>query len=303
MSKNINVVCFGEVLWDKLPSGKKIGGAPLNVALRLNSFGYQTSMISRVGNDIDGKNILDFVLGSGIQGIIQIDKNLDTGIVNVEINEEGNANYHIKQPCAWDNIKYEKELVEVVKDTDAFIFGSLVCRSEESASTLFRLLDHATFKVLDVNLRKPYYSIKILLKLMEKADFIKLNEEELYEICNELGARGKSIAEKIKIISEKTATNHICVSRGAQGVVLYYKGEYLHNTGFRIRVKDTIGAGDSFLAAYVSEVLKNTSPSMALDFACAVGSLVASKEGANCQISGTEIKKLMWMDEFVISRS
>ncbi|CAM4283306.1 carbohydrate kinase family protein [Gillisia limnaea] len=297
-----NVVCFGEVLWDNLPSGKKIGGAPLNVALRLNSFGNQTSMISRVGNDIDGKNILDFVLGSGIQGIIQIDKNLETGIVDVEINEEGNANYHIKQPCAWDNIKYEKELVEVVKDTDAFIFGSLACRSEESASTLFRLLDHATFKVLDVNLRKPHYSIKTLLKLMEKADLIKLNEEELNEICEGIDTTAKTIVDKLKIISEKTSTSHICVTRGAQGVVLYYHGEYYHNSGFSIKVRDTVGAGDSFLAAYVSEVLKNTRPAMAMDFACAVGSLVASKEGANSQILATEIKKLMWMDEFVISR-
>lgn len=111
-------------------------------------------MISRVRNDIDGKHILDFVPGSGIQGIIQIDNNLETGIVEVKINEEGNASYYIKQPCAWDNIKYEEELVEVVKDSDAFIFGSLVCRSEESAFTFFRLLDHATFKVLDVNLRQ-----------------------------------------------------------------------------------------------------------------------------------------------------
>jgi len=296
MTENIKAVCFGEILWDIFPDAKYIGGAPLNVASRLSSFGIDTEIISKVGLDENGDYLISYLRSKNVKtSNILRDEKYPTGIVNVSLSR-GSASYDIIYPSAWDRILLTNNMTESIKDASAFIFGSLVCRNEESASTLFSLLDYASFKVLDVNLRKPYYSMRTLLKLMEKADFIKFNEEELYEICNKIDIGGKSIADKIKKISEKTAVSHICVTRGAQGVILYYRGEFFHNTGFKIKIKDTVGAGDSFLAAYISQILLKKHPHTALDYACAVGSIVASKEGANADISQLEIRKLMWCD-------
>ena len=296
MERKLKAICFGEVLWDNFPSGKKIGGAPLNVALRLHSLGLTASIISKVGEDEDGRNIINYITRSGIEPLIQVDPILDTGMVNVSVDDLGNASYDIEYPSAWDNILYDRSLSKVVKESDVFIYGSLVCRGGNSSETLFRLLDNAGFKVLDVNLRKPHYSLEKLLQLMNKADFIKLNENELNEVCAEFGFIKESITKKLKLLSAKTGTEHLCVTRGAQGVILYYNGKYFHNSGFNVKVKDTVGAGDSFLAGYLSELLNGQTPANALDFACAVGSIVATKVGANSRITGEEVKRLLWLD-------
>ena len=284
------VTCFGEVLWDIFPTHKKIGGAPLNVALRIQSFDIQTNIISRVGDDDDGKRSLDHIKEKGIDiSTIQVDKNHKTGCVNVTLDSKGSASYEIEYPVAWDKIEISEKIIEIVRSSDAFIFGSLVCRDEVSKQTLLKLLQYANFKVFDVNLRPPFYSIELLIQLMNKVEFIKCNDEELFEICNVLGSKTTSMEDQVKFLSEKTHTKQICVTKGKDGAVLLYNDQYYSHKGYPVKVNDTVGAGDSFLATLISKLLKGSKPEDALDFACAVGALVAGKPGANPQISSSEI--------------
>lgn len=296
--KELKAVCFGEVLWDVFPTHKKIGGAPLNVALRLNSFGIQTTIISKVGLDENGSDIKEFIAEQNNDiDFIQEGDNYKTGVVNVMINEKGNASYDIMYPSAWDKIQLTDEMKELVSKADAFVFGSLICRDEVSRTTLYALLDVAKYKVLDANLRAPYYTTEVLIELMSKADFIKLNDEELREISRELDSPFNSFEQNIKFIAKKTKAKHICVTKGEFGAVLYYDEKFYYNSGYFIKVVDTVGAGDSFLASLTMKLLKGKSPQKALNYACAVGALVAGQEGANPKISDVEIRKFMMLKE------
>ncbi len=284
------VTCFGEVLWDVFPTHKKIGGAPLNVALRLQSFNINTYIISRIGNDKNGNELLQYIKEEGLDtSSIQIDQLYKTGCVNVTLDNNGSASYEIEQPVAWDKIEVTDQFVEIVKSSDAFIFGSLACRDEITKNTLLRLLKYAPFKVFDVNLRPPFYSMNLLLTLMRKSDFIKCNDEELDEICIALGFKSESIIEKIKFLSQYTQTEQICVTKGKDGATLLYNNKLYNNNGYSVKVSDTVGAGDSFLATLIGQLLNNKASDEALNFACAVGALVASKEGANPKIMQSEI--------------
>ena len=281
-NNNLKVVCFGEVLWDVFPSHKKIGGAPLNVAVRLNSLGNEVKIISAIGNDKKGIELLDFIKSNGVNSsLVQIRSDTKTGKVQVMLNERGSASYDIMFPRAWDRIELTKEAIEDVKSSDAFIFGSLASRDDLSKQTLFELIKVAKYKIFDVNLRPPYYTKELLVDLMDKADFIKFNDDELFEICGYLGSKYSSLEQNIKLISEKTNTKHICVTKGRHGAVLLFNDNLYYNSGYQIKVIDTVGAGDSFLASLISKLLNNETPQKAIDFACAVGALVAQSEGAN----------------------
>lgn len=290
----LSVVCFGEILWDVFPTHKKIGGAPLNVALRMKSLGVNSVIISSVGNDTDGKEIISFINSHEVSSdLIQVGEEYKTGVVNVMINEKGNASYDIMYPSSWDKIVLTNEMIKKVSDSDIFVFGSLICRDEISRSTLYSLLDKAKFKVLDANLRAPYYTTEVLIELMSKADFIKLNDEELREISLKLESPYNSFEQNIKFIAEKTNTKQVCVTKGEFGAVLYYNGKFYYNSGYFIKVMDTVGAGDSFLASLIVRLLRGKSPQKSLNYACAIGALVAGHEGANPKISEKETKKFM----------
>lgn len=294
----VKAVTYGEVLWDVFPTHKKIGGAPLNVALRMKSFGAESTIISKVGSDADGKEIISFLSENGIDtGILQVSEEYKTGVVNVMINEKGNASYDILYPSAWDKIALNDDINTKVSEADVFIFGSLICRDEESRSTLNALLEDAKFKVFDANLRAPYYTTDVLVELMMKADFIKLNDEELYEISRKLDSPYNSFEQNIKFIADKTNTKQVCVTKGAFGAVLYYNEKFYYNSGYFIKVVDTVGAGDSFLASLIVRLLRGKSPQKSLNYACAIGALVAGEEGANPKISDKVISDYMKIEK------
>ncbi|WP_312768237.1 carbohydrate kinase [Epilithonimonas sp.] len=296
LNKKINAVCYGEVLFDVFGDEKKIGGAPLNLALRTASFGFSVSMISAVGNDEDGKMICDYLKENQINtsGIVTT-PNYETGIVQVTLNDRGSATYEIKFPSAWDFIELNDDLTNIVKNADVFFFGSLICRNDVSRSTLFSLLDSnpEMFKVFDVNLRKPFYNTELLEQLMYKADFIKFNDEEILEIASELGFKSDNLKENIRFISEKTNTKSICVTLGKHGSLLLWEGEIYRHGGYSVKVADTVGAGDSFLASLIAKLLSDKNPDTALDFASAVGALVASYSGANPKLKNENIERFM----------
>ncbi|WP_395051244.1 carbohydrate kinase [Flavobacterium sp.] len=289
-----NIVCFGEVLYDVFPTHRKIGGAPLNVALRLASLGINAQIISRVGNDQIGKELVAFIQSNNVPtDTIQIDETYLTGEVLVQLDKKGSATYTINYPVAWDEIEVTPEAKKAVKNSDALVFGSLVCRDEISYKTLLSFLKIAKYKIFDVNLRAPFYTKELLINLMLKSDFIKFNDDELYEISEYFNSPFHSLEQNILFIAEQTKVKSICVTKGNHGAVLYYKGKMYYNSGYKIDVADTVGAGDSFLAGLLSKLLTSDEPQKAIDFACALGALVASNEGANPKITNEEIAKFM----------
>jgi fructokinase len=288
------ITCFGEVLWDVFPTHKKIGGAPLNVALRLHSFKNEVAIISSVGNDVNGAELKQYIKKKGVtDAYIQTNTTYETSKVAVVLDEKGAASYTIKHPCAWDYILLEARLLSLVKSSDAFIFGSLVSRNKESEATLEALLNEAIFSVFDVNLRPPHYQIETLKIFMNRAHFIKFNEEELFEINEKLGHTNKSLEENIKHISKLTNTQQICVTRGPNGALLFYDEKFYANSGYAVTVADTVGSGDSFLATLIDCLLHKERPQKAIDTACAVGALVAQNHGANPTITKAEIARLV----------
>lgn len=295
MNKAKNIVCFGEVLWDVFPNAKVIGGAPLNVALRLHSQGNEVGMISRLGRDEDGKKAFEYIkeMGLSTKGI-QWDELLPTGEVLISINKEGSASYVISKPVAWDAIALsavEKSMVEL---SSILVFGSLACRSSKSKATLEALIECSNFTVFDVNLRSPHYTYDLLIQMMKRSDFVKMNDEELIEITNSLNTEMGDLKSRSEWLMEVMDLEGLCVTRGATGALLYHQGRVYDHPGYSVQVRDTVGAGDSFLATLITELfVKGKDPITSLDKACGIGALVASKAGANCEVSETELDALV----------
>ncbi|WP_026934777.1 carbohydrate kinase family protein [Christiangramia echinicola] len=284
-TKKIKAVCFGEILYDVFPITERIGGAPLNVASRLSSMGIDTEMISKTGVDVKGYQLLSYLNSRNIEtGNILKDEQFDTGIVNVSLSANGSATYKIRYPSAWDKITLKDGMVESVLKADVFIFGSLVCRDEISRSTLFKLIPKAKFRVLDFNLRPPHYSKELVIALMEHAEFIKFNDDELFEIAVLLGSKYNSLEQNLLFMAVKSNAKTICVTKGRHGAVLLHDKKMYYNSGYKVKVKDTVGAGDSFLATLIAKLLQGEEPQISLDQACAMGALVAGEEGANPDI-------------------
>ena len=241
------VVSFGEVLWDKLPSEKVAGGAPLNFGYRLNSFEKSISIISKVGDDALGNKLIKFLNKNGLDTEhIQISKIYKTGEVNVKIDKNGIADYDILNPVAWDDISLNSKNIDLTKNCSIFVFGSLICRNITSRETLKELLKIAPFKLFDVNLRFPFYDLNLIKELMMYSDFIKFNHEEITEISSIYTKKKTSLENMIKTISEKTKTFDICVTMGEKGACYYTNNTFYFQDGFKINVLDTVGAGDSF---------------------------------------------------------
>ena len=291
------IVCFGEVLWDVFPKHKKIGGAPLNVALRLQSFQNEVALISCLGDDKLGNELLLELQNHRISSLyIQKIKAYKTSTVAISLDKNGSASYFINHPCAWDNIQVNDKLNSLVKSSEAFIFGSLIARSNTSRNTLLKLLTFSKLSVFDVNLRPPHYDINSIQVLMNAANFIKFNDDELKEISMSLGYQSASIEQTILFIAKKTNTTSIAVTLGSKGAILFYEERFFYCKGYQVEVADTVGSGDSFLATLIDALLKDEDPQLAIDKSCAVGALVAKNKGANPMISKLEIDAIMNQD-------
>ncbi len=279
MSKK--VLCFGEALWDNFPEYKEIGGAPLNVAFHLKKLGVNTQFITRVGEDKMGSQILEFLNKVNFDNsLIQEDNKYNTGEVNISLDKSKSANYIIKYPCAWDKIEMSDHYIKVVKNSDFFVFGSLISRDKISRETLLKLIDHANFKIFDVNIRDPYYDFELISFLMQKSNMIKFNKEELERISKDLGVISNSIENKIIEISKMTSTELICLTLGEKGVV-FYDSKFHYQDAINTKVLNTVGAGDSFLAMLIEGIISNKKPELFLKRAAALSSFVCSKYGPN----------------------
>ncbi len=292
MSKK-NIVCFGEVLWDLLPSGKIAGGAPMNVAVHANQLGLNASMISAVGDDELGEGITSFLTGRGLSTSTIQKNEYQTGIVEVTLDEKGSPSYTIIQPVAWDFIRLTETAQKAVQEANALVFGSLALRNEISKNTLLSLQSLAKLRVLDINLRKPFYTESLVDELFEIADIVKVNDEELEMICGWFGQHADELTNAI-FIKERYNLKGIIVTRGGNGA--FFVDEYNNiatHGGFKVSVNDTIGSGDSFLASFITKWLNGETPAEALKYACAVGAFVATQKGATPVISEEDILKIM----------
>ncbi len=286
------IACFGEMLWDVLPTGRQPGGAPLNVAVHLHNFGLEAQIISRVGHDDLGSELLDFVESKGIgTDYVQRGETHLTGVVKANVSNSMEVTYQIVKPVAWDYIQYTPELSALVETSEAFVFGSLAARQAPSRETLYRLLQQAPLKVFDVNLRTPHYARDGVTYLLRQADVVKLNHHELAEIMGWFGVSPDEDTA-LRWLAERFGLQAVCVTKGADGAVLWVGGQLYRSPGIAVQVQDTIGSGDAFLAALLRGWLAGQLPAEYLAFACAAGSLVASYQGATPAISEAQVRLL-----------
>lgn len=278
--QNHKVVCFGEVLWDILPSGAVPGGAPMNVAYHLHKQNLDPAIITSVGNDKKGKELFDIFSGYGIcTNFFQIDDQHETGKVYGKQNENKDMVYDIVKPVAWDYIKWENDFQDLVSHAEYFVFGSLAARSLQSKNTLLQLLECAKIKALDINLRPPHFNREIIEELLSKANFLKLNQEEL-ELISGWFSKYTDLNDRAKLIRDKFHIQNMVVTRGGEGAILFYNGkEYTHN-GYKVNVVDTVGSGDAFLSGLIGKLMTHAEPPKALDFASRLGAFIATKKGA-----------------------
>lgn len=273
------IVCYGEILWDMLPTGKVAGGAPMNVVFHANNFGMNAQMISAVGKDALGQELLKFLTQKGIATdfIIPTDT-LPTSTVEVTLNEKGSATYEIVKPVAWDSLLVNEAMETAVTKADYLLFGSLVCRNKNNVRQLFRLLEKANTVVFDVNLRPPFYTQSLLEVLLRQAHIVKMNEEELALIADWYGVK-KETLDQMTFLKEKFKIDTLLVSKGKEGACCLHDKSLLEQASFPVQVQDTVGSGDSFLAAFLFKLSEGSSWQDCLAFACATGALVATKSG------------------------
>lgn len=284
---NHPVVCFGEVLWDILPTGETPGGAPLNVAYHLHKLGLNPALITRVGRDEKGAALEAIFKEQGVcTNYFQWDAAHETGKVYAQLKENNEVVYDIVQPSAWDFIEWNEDLQKLVAGAQAFIFGSLAARSEVSANTLYRLLETAQLKVLDINLRAPHYTQKGLEDILTKADILKLNEAEL-QLVSGWSVHSTKLEDRVQAVADKYKLQTVVVTLGGAGAYLYKDGKGYQHPGFAVTVKDTIGSGDAFLAGLLSMLLAGENPDVALALANGMGAFVATKAGG-CPVYDVE---------------
>ena len=279
--KQFKIVGLGEVLWDDLPDGKQLGGAPANFAYISNALGNRGIVLSRVGDDEFGRGILDELRTKNLPTEnIQIDAEKLTGIVNVKL-ENGQPTYEIVENVAWDSLELSENWREIAAKTDAVCFGSLAQRGEVSRQTIREFVGLTNgLRIFDVNLRQNYFSAEIIRDSLTLANVAKLNHDELPMIAEMLEIAGVNQLIQAQNLCEKFDLKFLCVTRGANGSLLLNENEFSENAGLKITVKDTIGAGDAFTAAMTHGILRGWELDKINEFANKVGAFVASNTGA-----------------------
>ena len=263
----------------------------MNVARHLVQQGIPVSFATRVGADASGKGLVTFLKDSGLySNLIQLDEELPTCEVTVKLDETGQATYTIPAPVSWDNIKIQPDLTVSANSAFAIIYGSLACRDITTRNTLVSLLDGTSaIKIFDVNLRSPHYTLETINALVAGANVVKMNEDEAALLT---GSNTENLKENITEFQKKYHSQTICVTRGENGAMVWHDYKFYEHPGFKVKVEDTVGAGDAFLATFVSGLLSQQPMQSILEQACFIGAFVAGKRGANPVYGSGEIEFL-----------
>jgi fructokinase len=257
---NFKIVGLGEVLWDLLPSGRQLGGAPGNFAYHAHALGANARVVTRVGEDNFGRDILRRFEELGIaDGTIQMDETAPTGTVSVSLSENGNPHYIIHENVAWDRLEVTPAALKAIREADAICFGSLAQRSEVSRVSIQRLVSAApasSLRVFDVNLRQKYFSPEVIEQSLRLANVLKLNDGELLLLASMFNLTG-SIPQQIEKLAQQFSLLLVALTRGPAGSLLFKAGQWSDCPSMPIKIVDTVGAGDSFTAALVMGLLNH----------------------------------------------
>ena len=278
------IVGMGQALWDVLPEGKKIGGAPANFAYHVSQFGFDSRVVSAVGNDALGDEILEVFKEKQLKHQLQV-VNYPTGTVQVTLDSAGIPLYEIKEGVAWDNIPFTDDLKRLALSTRAFCFGSLAQRNEVSRTSINRFLDtmpdgDEQLKIFDINLRQGFYTKEIIRESCQRCNVLKINDEELVAISRMFGYPGIDLQDKCWILLAKYNLKMLILTCGTNGSYVFTPGVVSFQETPRVPVADTVGAGDSFTAAFCASLLKGKSVPEAHKLAVEVSAYVCTQSGA-----------------------
>ncbi len=290
---SFKIVAFGEILWDLLPEGRTLGGAPFNFAYRVNSLGDIAFPVSRLGRDPLGREAWDLVTSFGIDpSYLQWDDSFPTGTVRVSFDAANNPDFVIVPSVAYDFIESTPELEQIVRSADCLCFGTLIQRSDVSRKALYRLLENAAScrRLLDINLRKDCFTAETVRQSIRAANILKLNEKEAVAVGEMLGLPQLALPELTLQMARKAALEAVVVTLAEKGVFAASReGDLVYVPGFRVTVVDSLGAGDAFSAGFIHQSLRGASLQEACAFGNLLGAVTATKRGGTPSISKEEI--------------
>ena len=295
--QHFRVAAFGEILWDMLPSGPVIGGAPLNFTYRINELGNQGTIISCVGDDEYGKRAEQHLQQWGLSTeYVQRQENLPTGTVEIALDAQQEPHYTITPAVAYDQIRYQPELTPLVHQADCFCFGTLAQRDDISRQTLHDLLDHFSgqYVLYDVNLRPNTYTPEIIDRSIRRANVLKINEDEATELADICQLSATALPDIGRTLLARYSLSHCLITLGERGVLaLSADGTTCYVPTFQINLVDPLGAGDSFTAGFTHALLWKQPLDKACRFGNALGAAVASQPGGTQRVEGSSVKMLL----------
>ena len=288
MKNKLKVIGIGEVLWDMLPDGKKLGGAPCNFVYHAQQQGAEALALSAIGNDPAGKEILEVLKDKEVStALIQVNQS-PTGTVDVKLNDQGIPEYTIHEHVAWDSISFNSQLASLISVFDIVCFGSLAQRSQTSRKTIESLLqscDSSAYVVFDINLRQQYYSKEVILRSLELCNVLKLNEDELPVVCDILEIQQTEEEEQIKHLIDTYSLKLVAYTKGSEGSLLVTPTNKSYIETPIVQVKDTVGAGDSFTAVMIVGFANGLDLKELHQKAVDVSAYVCTKDGAMPEIN------------------
>jgi fructokinase len=291
------MIGLGEVLWDILPSGKVLGGAPANFAYMTNVLGEEGIVASRVGNDELGREACEVIRRLGLNtSYLQQDNEHQTGTAAVSIDASGQPNFTIQESVAWDFLQWTAEWEELSSRADVICFGSLAQRSPGSAVAIDSFLRNAPTKALricDVNLRESFYNKDVLRKSFQQAHIVKLNEQELLQISSLLNVGAGTEETLAKRLLTEYSLRLVCITLGNRGSLLVSEDQTVEHRGFRVKVADAVGAGDAFTACMAHHYLRGHSLGEISESANRFASWVATQTGATPPIGADQLRNIL----------
>ena len=291
------MVGVGEVLWDILPSGRVLGGAPSNFAYMTTVLGDRGFVASRVGRDDMGREACRVMKEIGLStAYLQYDDTHETGAATVSIDAAGQPNFMIQEPVAWDFLQWTSDWQELSANADVICFGSLAQRSPLSAATIECFLRNAPKKALrifDVNLRQSFYNRDLLRRSLNHADIVKLNDQELLQV-SELLKLGPGTEEMLaRRLLQECELRLVCITRAARGSLLVSEEQTVEHQGFKVKVADAVGAGDAFTACLAHHYLLGSPLDEVSELANRFASWVATQRGATPPISADQLQDVL----------
>ena len=287
---NWKITGIGDALWDLLPDGRKIGGAPANFAYYMKQFGFDATVVTAVGDDELGEEIKQTFARMDLKHQTEV-VGYPTGIVRIELDDRGIPAYEIVENVAYDHIPYTSGLDEIARTCNVVCFGTLAQRNEVSRNTITRFLDAMpatgeTYKVFDINLRQNFYSKEMIAESLKRSNVFKVNDEELAVVKQMFAYGGETMEETCRMILSDWDLKYLILTCGTNGSYIFAEGEESFMDTPKVEVADTVGAGDSFIASFMASILKGTSIKDAHELAVKLSAFVCTQYGGMCDISG-----------------